>query len=294
MFIVHIDEMGRRLGRTAGAEFDDIPRAFRVRSYTGAVDPDWVEQEEYRLPPGPYVVELMSSPGGTLAYQLFAGDVLFSVDARAQGSGWANIQSLPDQKGFALQPRVPLEIQKLQVARALSPTEERAMDVGALSLPVDASLAVVPTPEVKAFDVLLEGATGVGLDLTLTAASPEGRISLPLTGIQLEEGASLRVEPWSWGRLAEMPVVLRTRLPGGPELLKVRNVTPSGFRDLLDDLVTSGDLPNRGIANSIWRQGQIGPGQALENHLGSLVSEGVISPETSELIRATVEDMNVA
>lgn len=291
MFIVHIDEFGRRLGRTASAVFDDIPDAFRVRSYTGAINPDWVEPEEYRLPPGPYSVELMNSPDGTLAYQLFAGDVLFSVDASGQGAGWTSIRSFPDRKGFVLQPQVPLEIQQLRMARALDPTEERAMDVGALSLPADASLSVVPTAEVEAFDVILEGATGVPVELTLTEASSQGRVTLPLTGIQLEEGASVRVEPWNWSRLAEMPVQLRTRMASGEEVLKVHNVTPAGFRSLLDDLVGSEDLPNRGIANSIWRQAQIRPRQALENHLGSLVSDGVVSQEISELILATVEAM---
>jgi hypothetical protein len=77
-------------------------------------------------------------------------------------------------------------------------------------------------------------------------------------------------------------------------VLRVRNSTPSGFRALLDDLVASGDLPNRGIANSIWRQAQIGPSQALQNHLRSLVSEGVVSPEVSELIQATVDAMDTA
>ena len=48
-------------------------------------------------------------------------------------------------------------------------------------------------------------------------------------------------------------------------------------------------IPTAGIATSIRRQAQLAPLRALVNHLESLVSDGVITQGTADLILATVE-----
>ena len=179
MFVVHIDNLERRLGHTAGAVFDEIPDAFRVRRPGGLLDPDpdWLEPVEYRLPPGEYTVELMNPSTGQLDYRLLAGDALFSLAATGSGPAAARITSLQEARAFALEPQDPLEGVEIQVAVALSGEEERALDVSGLSLPANRSLIWEPTEGAAGFRLSLGGMDAASVNLRLTEASPLG----PLT-----------------------------------------------------------------------------------------------------------------
>jgi hypothetical protein len=54
--------------------------------------------------------------------------------------------------------------------------------------------------------------------------------------------------------------------------------------ELVDDMVADGRLPNAGVANSILKQAQRAPLEALTNHLASLVANAVIMQQTMDEI----------
>lgn len=62
------------------------------------------------------------------------------------------------------------------------------------------------------------------------------------------EGATLELEPWDWDQLVEMPVFLETSRPDGSRFLQAYNATAANFEELIDDMVATGALPNRGVA----------------------------------------------
>ena len=86
-----------------------------------------------------------------------------------------------------------------------------------------------------------------------------------------------------------MPVFPRTYLEDGTIQLRAYNATALNLHQLLDDMVASGAIPTAGLATSIRRQVKLAPLMALVNHLESLVSDGVITQGTADLILATVE-----
>jgi hypothetical protein len=126
-------------------------------------------------------------------------------------------------------------------------------------------------------------------DLLLTEASPSGPVSLALPGVELLDGAALQLEPWDWTRLTGMPVFSRAYMGDGRVVLRAHNATGPSVRQLLDDMLSSGAIPNRGLANSILRQIDLAPIQALANHLESLVAEGRITAGTADLILVAAE-----
>jgi hypothetical protein len=289
MFAIHIDELGRRMGRTAsGAIFDEIPDALLVRQPAGLPDPDWVEPIEYHLPPGNYTVELSNSTG-QLDYHLLAGDALFSLAGTGTGPAAARITSLQEARAFTLELQKPLEGVDLRVALALTAQEERALDVSGLSLPEEVSLSLGPAEGVDGFSLALSGIEATSLDLTLTEATPSGPVTQAFPSVRLLEGARLELEPWDWTRLTEMPMFLRTYLDDGTVLLRAYNATPVNLDLLLEDMVASGAIPTSGLANSIRRQVRLAPPRALINHLESLVAEGTITAATADLILTAAE-----
>ncbi len=291
MYVVHIDNLERRLGETASAAFDEIPDAFRVRRPAGLPDPDpdWLEPVEYRLPPGNYTVELMNPTTGQLDYHLLAGDALFSLAATGSGPAAARITSLQEARAFTLEPQDPLEGVEMRVAVALSGEEERALDVSGLSLPADRSLLLGPTEGAGGFSLTLNGVEAASVNLLLTEATPSGPLTQALSSVQLTEGAPLELEPWDWVRLSAMPVFTRTYLGDGSILLRAYNATPLNLGQLLEDMVASGAIPTAGIATSIRQQAALAPSQALINHLESLVAEGRLTQGTADLILVTAE-----
>jgi hypothetical protein len=289
MFVIHIDELERRLGRTASAEFDEIPLAYRVYRTGGLPDTDWTDPVEYRLPPGNYTVEVWNPTSGHLDYHLVAGDALFSLAGTSPGSAPARITSLQEARGFTLELQNPLEGAELRMALALSGEEERALDVSGLTLPAGLSLSVAPTEAASGFSLSLDGMPATFLNLTLTEATPSGPVTQALSSVQLLEGAPLELEPGDWTQLTEVPVFARTYLEDGTVQLRAYNATALTLDHLLDDMVASGAIPTAGIATSIRRQAQLAPLRALVNHLESLVSDGVITQGTADLILATVE-----
>jgi hypothetical protein len=156
---------------------------------------------------------------------------------------------------------------------------------------VEVGSLVVPGVDAEVFDLVYRGPAEPLLDLTLIEASPSGPITLPLNGVRLRAGASLRVEPWDWARLHEMPVILRTTLSDGSQLLEAGNATAMSLWALLQAMIDSGDLPNRGIAVSIQKQAENARLGALENHLRSLVADGVISTATAQVLLAVAKAM---
>ncbi|MGW8266404.1 MAG: hypothetical protein ACWGSQ_08555 [Longimicrobiales bacterium] len=289
MFAIHTDELGRRLGRTASAAFDEIPDAFLIRRPAGLPDADWIDPVEYHLPPGNYTVELLNPTTGHLDYRLHAGDALFSLVATGAGDASARVTSLQEARAITLEPVDALDGVELRVALALNTEEERALDVSGLSLPGDASLFLGPIEGASGFRVSLDGVEAASLGLTLTEATASGPITQVLSSVQLLEGAALELEPWDWARLAEMPVFTRTDLGNGTVLLQAYNATPLNLAQLLEDMVASGAIPTAGLATSIRRQVELAPLQALINHLESLVAEGVISQGTADLVLAAAE-----
>jgi hypothetical protein len=88
-----------------------------------------------------------------------------------------------------------------------------------------------------------------------------------------------------------MPAILRTTLADGSQILEAGNATAMSLQALLDAMVASGDLPNRGIAVSIRQQAERSPPWALENHLQSLVDDEIISTATAQVLLAVAEAM---
>ena len=293
-FVVHTDDLERRLGRTAGAVFDEIPDAFRVRSLTGALNDEWVEPEEYYLPPGYYTIDLRNPSSGNIRYTLFAGDALLSLATMGTGPTSARVTSLPDQRAFSFASQDPLVDLQIRLAQAMDGEEERAVDVSGLSFPADGSVRITPSSSVERFTIDFSGIAQASCDVTLTEASPAGVESLKLSGVHLMEGATLELEPWDWRQLVEMPVFLEASRPDGSRFLQAYNATATNFEELLDDMVARGSLPNRGIAKSILTQFSLAPLRALSNHVESLVSEGAITEETGALILAAAEAASVA
>ena len=289
LFVVHTDIFGHRLGRTASTLFDEIDGAEEVIVPTGVVDEDWVPPVQYYLPPGDYTVDLLSPTTGDIAYQLFAGDVMFSLQTSGAGPSSGRLSYLLDGRSFAFETQDPVAGLQAQLVRAVSGEEERAINVSGLALPASGSLRITPTADANGFNLAFTGAEAALCDLSLTEASPSGVISQALPGVQLLEGASLVLEPWDWGRLTEMPVFVRTSMPDASVFLQAYNATAMNLDELLDDMVDSGAIPTRGIATSIRKQIKRAPIRALMNHLESLVAEGRISRETADLILATVE-----
>ncbi|MBT8398703.1 MAG: hypothetical protein HKO65_04505 [Gemmatimonadetes bacterium] len=289
MFAIHIDELGRRLGSTASAEFDEIPEASRLRYPAGLPDADWLEPTEYHLPPGDYTVQLSNPNTGALDYRLFAGDALFAMNAVGQTPSSVRITSLQEARAFTLDPESILESAEVRLVRVLSAEEERALDVTDLSLPINASLSLASVDGARAFEVRLSGMDASLTGLMLTEASPAGPISLVLPTIDLIDGATMQVEPWDWTRLTSMPVFNRTYLGDGQVVLRAHHATFQNFRQLLEDMVASGAIPVPGIANSLRRQMERAPIRALINHLESLVAEGSITGGVADLILAAAE-----
>jgi hypothetical protein len=286
VLVLHTDELGRRFGRTAGAIFNEIPEAEEVVALTGGPDSAYRPPADYYLPLGDYTVDLMGS--GDLAYQMFAGDALISVRTRATGPSAARISTLAEQGGFTLLGRDGTQAMQASLVNVLSAERERSIEL-TVTAPVDSSISVTPTIGVDAYNISAQGMSAAAFDLKLTEASPSGPITATVTAVPMPEGASLVVEPWDWSRLAQMPVYVRVSLPDGEELLHVYNATPANLDELLDDMCASGAIPNRGIATSIRKQIARAPLEALENHLASLVFEGVLPRETADLILATAE-----
>ena len=224
-FVIHTDGLNRRIGHTASGILDEIPDAARVRSLTGALDPDWIEPVEYYLPPGPYTVELINPTTGDLGYRLFAGDALFSLETSGLEPAMGEVSNQPDGGAFSFVARTPLEGIQLRVARTLGVEEERALDLTGVPLPVDGALRINSMEGGSGFQVTFEGTEMALGDLILTEASPAGILSLPLPGIPLMEGASLTVEPFDWGRLTETPVFGRRLMPDGRILLTAYNLS---------------------------------------------------------------------
>jgi len=289
LFVVHTDIFGSRLGRTASTVFDEIDGAEEVIVPTGVVNEDWVPPVQYYLPPGDYTVDLLSPTTGDIAYQLFAGDAMFSVATLGTGPSTGRVSNLLDGNAFAFETQDPVAGLQARLVQVLSGAEERAIDVSGLLLREGGSLRIMPTADANGFNVAFGGAEAALCDLSLTEASPAGAISQVLPGVQLLDGASLVLEPWDWGRLTEMPVFVRTSMPDASVFLQAYNATAMNLGELLDDMVESGAIPNRGIANSIRKQVERAPIRALMNHLESLVAEGKIAVETADLILATAE-----
>ena len=289
MFVIHIDELGRWLGRTASADFDQIPDAYLIRRPAGLPEPDWTEPMEYQLPPGNYTVKLWNSTSGHLDYHLLAGDALISLAGTGPGSAAAQITSLQEARAFTLELQEPLNGADVRMALAVSSEEERALNVSGLSLPGDISLFLHPTEGVGGFGMSLTGIDAASLDLSLTEATPSGPVTQVIPSVQFLEGISLELAPWDWSRLAEMPVFTRTYLDDGTVQLRAYHATALNMDQLLDDMLASGAIPTPGLANSIRRQVELTPRRALVNHLESLVLEGAITQGTADLILAVAE-----
>jgi hypothetical protein len=306
ILVVHTDAFGQRLGRTATAEFDNIPGAYEVVLQTGAVTEGWEAPVQYHLPMGDYSIDLLSPESGDLAYQLFAGDAMFSLATEGSGLSTGRVSNFIEGGAFAFETQDPVEGVQAQVVRVLSAEEERALDVDGLFLPADGSLRITPAEDAGSFNIQFEGVPEALCELSLTRASPDGLSSLAIPEVRILEGASVELEPWSWDRLDEMPVFLRTHKPDGEVLLEVGNATATSLWNLLQDLVATGALPNRATAFTIRLQVRVAhfwvtvndlagwlvrpaPYRPLRRYLNWLVAEGKISTETADLILATAK-----
>ncbi len=289
VLVVHTDVFGQRLGRTSAAVFDEIPGGEEVTLLTGVLNDDWQAPVLYHLPLGDYTVDLLSPETGNLAYQLFAGDAMFSVETSGTGPSTGRVSNFLEERTFAFETRDPIEGLRARLVRVLSDEEERALTISGLPLPADGLLRITPSADASRFNVVLEGDEVAPCDLSLIEITPAGAISQTLPAVKLFEGASLSVEPWDWSRLTEMPIFVRTLMPDASVFLRAYNATAMNLDELLDDMAASGAIPTRGIATSIRKQVERAPDDALINHLESLVAEGKIARETADLILATAE-----
>ena len=289
MFVVHIDGNEHWLGRTASAEFDDIPGGRRVHLATGNVNEDWVEPIHYYLPPGDYTIELRNPTTGALDYHLLAGDALFALASPGNGPSEARVTSIQDTRAFLVEAGSPMENLSVKVAQALSQEEERAVEISGLSVAAESRIQVMPVEGAGRFQVELEGMELALANLTITEASPAGILSVQVPHVEIPGEAWVRVEAWDWSRLSDTPVFLETAQPDGTVAREARHVTSQTLAGFLDDLVASGALPNPGIATSIRQQVERAPREALMSHLESLLADGVVSPEVRELILMVVD-----
>lgn len=281
--VLHTDRSGRRLGRVDGQEVAEIPGAYRVRSFTGNLNPKLADPVNYYLPKsGDYRVDFSRKSAGWIRYDLFAGDVLARAQvASVKPSVKSTIQTLRANKGFSFTTESSAAVSATLALHRQRAALSRAYLFTGLKV---ASSQVVTIGSVPSGDAAgLRSDTPQRYGLQLTGFNGKTRISTSISA-SITADTTQTIVPWDWRRLKTVPVFVVEGLPNGRETitaLQCKGLTPTQFAA---ELASRGQVP---ASLSAQLRSKLGANSSsLRTYLTTLVDQKRLTKRSAGMLYA--------